>query len=103
MVAFAGILDPRQDGSGDTAVEGVAGLEMQSSVDGVVVGHGEVLGGIGRVQRPEVDDLAAVGVGYLDRLARFEEEGRAAAGGEGLWGGHVVTKVGWRIEREIWQ
>lgn len=46
MVAFAGVLDPGQDGSGDAAVEGVANLETQLPVDGVIVGHGEVLGGI---------------------------------------------------------
>ncbi len=46
MVAFAGILDPGEDGLGDTTVESVANIEMHLAVDGVIVGHGEVLGRI---------------------------------------------------------
>lgn len=88
VIALTGVLDPKEDGPGDAAVEAVAGLEVQFPVDGVVVGHGEVLGRVGGVERPEVDDLAAVGVGDFDGLVFFEEEGGAAAGGEGLGGGH---------------
>ena len=73
---------------GNTAVESVATVEVQFSVDGVVMGRGEILGGVWRIECPEVDDLAAVGVGYLDGLFPFEEESGAAAGGECLWGGH---------------
>ena len=71
---------------------------MQFAVDGVVVGHGEVFGGVRRVESPEVDHLAAVGVGYFDGLVLWEEEGGAAAGGEGLEAGHVlgVWNGGWR-------
>lgn len=59
-------------------------------MDGVVVRHGEVFGGVCRVEGPEVDDLAAVGVCYFYCLALLEEEGGAGAGGEGVGvgGGH---------------
>ena len=52
------------------------------------MGHGEVFGRVARVERPQVDDLAAVGVDDLDRVAGLEAEGGAGAGGEGLGGGH---------------
>ena len=41
-----------------------------------------------------------MGVGYFDGLIFWEEEGGAAAGGEGLGGGHVfeVWNGGWRME-----
>lgn len=57
-------------------------------MDGVVVRHGEVFGGVCRVEGPEVDDLAAVGVCYFYCLVLWEEEGGAGAGGEGVGGGH---------------
>lgn len=89
MIASAGIPGPGQDGSGDTAVEGVADFHMQFSMDGVVVGHGEVFGWVRRIECPEIDDLAAMGVDDFDDLVLFEEEGGAAAGGESLLGGHI--------------
>lgn len=70
-------------------------------MDGVVVRHGEVFGGVCRVEGPEVDDLAAVGVCYFYRLVLLEEEGGAGAGGEGVGGGHFwihgVGDGGWGI------
>lgn len=97
MVAVAArVLDPGQDGPGGAAVEGVAGAEAQPAVDGVVVGHGEVFGGrVGGVEGPEVDDLAAMGVCDSEGLAFGDEEGGAAAGGEGFWEGHVFW--GWGV------
>ncbi len=73
-----------EEGLGGVAVEGGAGAgEAEGAVDGVVVRHGEVFGRVGRVEGPEVDDLAAVGVCDFEGLVLAEEEGGAGAGGEG--------------------
>lgn len=72
---------------------------MQFPVDGVIVGHGEVLSGIFRTECPKINDLAAMGVGYLDDLVLFEKESGTAAGREGLWSGHDLKFIERRMGR----
>ena len=66
---------------------------MHFSMDGVIVGHGEVFSRVRGIYCPKVNDLTAMGIGYTDGLVFSNEESGTAASGEGLCG-HVLKLVG---------
>jgi hypothetical protein len=56
------------------APQGVAAFGDELEQHSARVGHREVFGGVGTVQRPRVDDLVAVRVDELDRFTGVERE-----------------------------
>jgi hypothetical protein len=65
---------------GDQAVPDL-GSELKDGRPGVL--HGHELAELGGVERPSVDDLLAVGVDHLDRLALGDPRGLAGARRDG--------------------
>ena len=66
---------------------------MHFSMDGVIVRHREVFGRVRGIDRPKINDLTAMGIGYTDGLVFSNEESGSAASGEGLCG-HVFETRG---------
>ena len=75
------ILDQSQNGLSASAVQFVALGQRDLDQHRSSVHHGQIVIGIGWVERPKVDDLFAVGVCDFDALARLDQHGLGLARG----------------------